>query len=149
FGNDSNIALFKDESGHDADFGLPRGDDPRTVRTDQGTVHILYIIIGLDHVRDRNALGNGDDHLDSRTGRLHDGISGKCRGNEYYGGVSPHFLYRFLHSVEHRSVQVFLASLSRGHPTHYIGTVLNHLLGVEGTFTARKSLYNNFGILVY
>src|SRR5690606_26333025 len=79
FGNDSHIALFEYESGHDAYFGLPRGDDPRTIRTDQGTVHILYKMIGLDHVRDRNALGNGDDHLDSRTGRFHDGICGKCR----------------------------------------------------------------------
>src|SRR5690606_35009502 len=102
FGNNANTSFFKDKAGHDTYFGLPGGDDPWTVRTDQGAVQIFYIIIGLDHIRYRNALGYGDDHLDSRTCRLHDGICCKCGGNENDGGVRPHFLYRFLNGVEHR-----------------------------------------------
>jgi len=42
-----------------------------------------------------------------------------------------------------------LSSFSGGNSTHHIGTIFNHLTGVESTFSTRKSLYNYLRILIY
>src|SRR3546814_3053764 len=61
-----------------ADLAFARRGHARTVRTDQHGVRILRAQRGLDldHVVDRDACGDADDHLDAGIGRFEDRIRG-------------------------------------------------------------------------
>ena len=41
-----------------------------------------------------------------------------------------------------------LASFAGSHTTYYVGTIFDHLTGVEGAFRTGKSLYDDFRIFI-
>src|SRR5262245_15030971 len=149
--DDADRAALIDMAGHDAKHRLTRADDAGAVRADQA--HAVLALVALheafhpDHVLGRNAVCDSDADLDAGVRRFHDRVSGKGRWYENDTGGGAGFVRSFLHGVEHRTVELGGASLTRRHTAHDVGAVGDHLLGVEAADVAGKALDDD-GILL-
>ena len=122
--DDADAAFLADVRGNDAGFALARRDDPRAVRADQPRVRmVLQERHRLEHVHDRNALGDADDERDARVGGFHDGVGGKRRRHEDHRGVGAGFLHGVGDGVEHRPAFVRRAALAGRDAADDVGVV--------------------------
>ena len=143
-GDDADAAGVEDEAGHDADFGFARCDDAGAVRADEGAIALVDVRLDLGHVRYGNALGDGHDDLDAGVCGFHDGVACKCGRHEDDARISTGRFNRFADGVEHRLTEVLLAAFSGGHTANHLRTVIDHLTGVECSFSACKTLDDDF-----
>src|SRR5262249_49909605 len=123
--DDADRAGLVDVPGHDADLALARGDDPRAVGADQAHPR-LRVEEALDpgHVEDRDALGDGDDHLDPGVGGLHDRVAPARRGDEPHARAGPRLGHGFGYRVEQREPFFHAPALARRNPADHLGAVL-------------------------
>ena len=105
---------------------------------------MVDVRLDLGHVRYGNALGDGHDDLDAGVCRFHDGVACKCGRHEDDAGISIGRLNRFADGVEHLLTEVLLAAFSWGHTANHLRTVIDHLTGVECSFSACKTLDDDF-----
>src|SRR5690606_4785595 len=147
--HDRDLARHVDVARHDADLALARGDDARAVRAHQHDVVITgQHVLDPQHVQHRDALGDGDDDLDARVGRLQDRVGRVRRRHVDDGRVDAGLDDGIGDGVEHRQAQVLGAALARRHAAHDLGAVLDHLLGVEGALGTGEALDDDLGVLV-
>src|SRR5690606_35561759 len=95
-----------------------------------------------------NALGDGDDDLDTCFSCCENSVGRKGRQNKDDRYVGSGLVNSFLHSIEDRTTEMLRTAFSGGYTTDHIGTILNHLSGVEGTFRACISLNKDARIFI-
>jgi len=128
---------------------LPLGDYSWTVRSNQSTVHMLYVVIDLHH----SATGIPSViviiHFYSSASSFHYCVCSKSWWNKNDGGIGTNFLYSFFNCVKHRSSpKCSCPPLPGVTTTNYIGAVFDHLFSMKCAFTACKPLNNNFGSFI-
>ena len=146
--NDTDAAFLEDEAGHDAYFGLLWSDDARAVRTYEYALLLLDVHFGFHHISYRDTLGDTNNHFDTRLSSFHNRITCKCRGHEDDRNISASAVYSIFYGVENGTIEMRLASFAGSHTTYYVGTIFDHLTGVEGAFRTGKSLYDDFRIFI-
>ena len=147
-GNNAYMALLVDVARDNAQLCLVYGQDTRAVRADQAGLLASHVSTNLDHILNRHMLGDADYQIQACLNALHDGVSSEARRYEYYGSGSAGSLNSILHSVEYRYALYYLASLARSYTGNNLGTVFQHLLGVEHCSLAGNTLYDNFCIFI-
>ena len=147
-GDDADLAWLMDVAGHDADFALARGDDAGAVWAYKHAGRAREGGLDLEHVQDRDALGDADDHPDANVRRLEDGVGGEGGRDIDHGGVGAGLLDGIVDRVEDRAVEVLGAALAGGHAPHQVGAVGDGLFAMEGTLLASEALTNDPGVFV-
>src|SRR5580704_7569881 len=134
------MSLFVNAPGHDADLALAGRNDARAVRADEA--RFLGINGGkhTHHVDDRNAFGDANDQRNFRIGGFEDGVGGVRRRHEDYRSVGARAFHGFGNGIEYGALQMLGAAFARRNSPNDVGSILNHLLRVEGAFTAGKAL---------
>ena len=143
FRNDADIAFFEDKSGHDTHFAFTCGDDTGTVRADEAGVLALQVVFHFHHVLDGNAFGDTNHQGNSCVCGFHHCIGSESRGNEDDADVCAGLLNGISYGIKNGLFQVEGTAFTGGYTTNQVGTIFNHLGGVEGAFRAGKSLNNN------
>ena len=147
-GNNAYMALLVDVARDNAQLCLVYGQDTRAVRADQAGLLASHVSTNLDHILNRHMLGDADYQIQACLNALHDGVSSEARRYEYYGSGSAGSLNSILYGVEYRHALYYLASLARSYTGNNLGTVFQHLLGVEHCSLAGNTLYDNFCIFI-
>src|ERR1700730_6397068 len=147
--HDADVALLVNAPRHDPDFAFPRRDHTWTIRPDQA--RLLKVDCGghAHHVDDRHAFRDANDERHFGVGGFQDGVRGVRRRNKNHGRIRPSGLHRFRHRIKNGTLQMLCAAFARGHATHHVGAILNHLLRVEGAFTTREALDDEARFFVY
>src|SRR6476646_8567487 len=100
------------EPRHDTNLRFIHRNDTGTVGPDQTDILTAKRALHLDHVIDRDALGNTDHELDAGIGSLQNRIGAKRRGHKNQRGVALSLLHSIAHRIEHRYAFYFLSSLT-------------------------------------
>src|SRR6185295_10954090 len=90
-------------------------DDTWAVRPNQADVAAAESALDLDHVIDRDALGNADHELDAGIGSFQNRIGTKRRRDKDQRRVALSILHRIAHRIEHRNAFYLLPRLTRRH----------------------------------
>ena len=138
--NDPDPALFMNVSGHDADLALAGRDDAGAVWPDHSRFARAQIFVCLDHIHDRNALGNAYDERQACIGGLHYRVGCEWRRHIDHRGVRARLFYRIGNRIENRNAFVRGAALSGRNTADHIRAVITHLQRVKRAFFARNSL---------
>jgi hypothetical protein len=109
---------------------------------------ILDIFFDPIHIQDRNALGNGNNNVQTGIRRFHDRIGRKRRRDKITLALAPVSFFGFLYRIKNRNVVHFLAALAGGYPCHHLGPVLNASPGVKHSLTAGYSLNHKLCIFI-
>src|SRR5215203_3028845 len=110
---------------------------------------ILEERLHLQHVVDRDALGDADHQLDLGAGGLHDGVGGERRRHEDHRRVGAGRLAGLGHRVEHRDVLHLVAALARGDAGHHLCPVVAAAEGVERALLAGDALHEQARVVVH
>ena len=81
-GDDTRMTFLEDVGGHDADHRLLRRDQSGTVGADDLHAFDARVVLCLDSIDDRNALGDAHDELDAAVDSLKHGILGEGSRHE-------------------------------------------------------------------
>ena len=133
---------------HDADLALSRRDHAGAVGPDQPDTQLIAFDLRVKHVECRHTLGNTNDQLNARVGRLKNGVFARGRGDVDHRGLRLGLGNGLNHRIEHRQVDVCLPTLPRGHTADYLGAVSDRLFRMESTLRAGESLADHAGILI-
>src|SRR5206468_9945216 len=83
----SNVSLFVNAAGHDADFAFAGRNDARAVRADEARLLEIHDGGHAYHVEHGNAFGDANDKRKASVGSFENGVGGVRRGNEDDRGV--------------------------------------------------------------
>ena len=122
-GNDTHGAGRMNVARLNADLALAGSDDPRAIGSDKPAGAALEVIFDLQHIHDRNTLGNGHDQGNAGLDGFENGIRTEWRRHENHGGVGAGFLYGFGYRVEDRNAFNVLAAFAGGHTCHHVRPV--------------------------
>ena len=145
FRNNTNFALFEYKAGHNTHFGLVGGNHAGAVGANQANSALFNVGLGLHHVRNRNALGDAHDDLDSGVRSFHDSVGGKCGRNKNDRNVCTRSRNCIAHGIEYGAVEVGLATFAWRNSAHHVRAVGDHLLGMEASLFTSETLDDNFG----
>src|SRR4029079_15281421 len=137
------------EPRHNTDLRFIDRDDAGTVGPDQTDIFTTKRTVDLDHVIDRDALGNTDHELDAGIGGLQDRIGAKWRGHKDQRSVALSLLHRIAHRIEHRYAFHFLTRLTRRHPRDDLRSIRLALCRVERAFFTSNPLHHHPRIFVH
>jgi hypothetical protein len=132
---------------HDAHHRLAGADGAGAVGPGQG--HALFPLVAahvaLDahHVLRRDAVGDADAKANTGIGGFHDRVRCKRRRHEHDAGLGAGLAHRVLDGVEHRPLEVTLATLARRHAADHVGAVIDHFLRMKGADAAGEALHDN------
>jgi hypothetical protein len=106
---------LKKDAGMIPTFALPGRQDARAVRADDVGDVADRLQVGEDAqlVVGGDALGDRDDRLDARVGRLEDRVGGEARRDEDHRRVRALLVHGVVERVEHRDALDVLAALAR------------------------------------
>src|SRR5690348_8679085 len=147
-GNDSDVPLLVNASGHDADFALAWRYDPWAIRSDQPRTLSLQIFPRANHVHCGNAFSDTDNQWHAGIGSFHDRICRKWRGHEYDGHVGPGFAHGLFNSVKDVPTFMRCATFARRHATDNLGSVFGTAFSVKRALTSGNALDNETCLLV-
>ena len=133
---------------HDADLALPRRDHAGAVGPDQPDTQLIAFDLRVEHVECRHTLGDTNDQLNARAGRLKNGVFARGRRDVDHRGLRLGLGNGLSHRIEHRQVEVCLPTLSGGHTADHHGAVSDRLLRMESTLRASESLADHAGVLI-
>src|SRR6266478_2439972 len=145
----ANVSLFVDAARHNANFAFARRNDARTIRSDEARLFCVHRERHSNHVKNRNAFGDANDQGNFRFSSLKNGVRRKRWRNKNDGSVRACSLSCVRDSIEYRPLEMLGAALSWSHATHYVGSVLDHLLRVKSAFATGETLHNQFGLFIY
>ena len=151
--NHADAPLAVNRAGHNADFALARGNQPRTIRADQARGFIRQVVFDFEHVQNRDVLGNAHDQRQARIGGLHNGVRSKGRGNEIGRCRGTGLCHRFGDRVKHRHPIRAFAALARVDHADDLSAVFHHLLQMKPRLAphcpaAGKCLDDHAGVAV-
>ena len=121
---------------HDANLALPWRDDSRAIRSNQTAVRKLDTVPHLQHVIDRDPLGNGNHQSDSGIDCLQYRVSGKGWRHENCAGIGGRGIDRLPHGIENRNSLMLGSTLTGSYPRHHLGPVFDALGCVEASLFA-------------
>mmetsp|Transcript_18078 Transcript_18078/g.41329 ORF Transcript_18078/g.41329 Transcript_18078/m.41329 type:complete len:330 (+) Transcript_18078:381-1370(+) len=148
-GDDADLALLVDVTGHNSDLALARLDDARAVRADEPRGALLVEIpLDFDHVLLGDTLGDGHHQGDLGLDRVDDGGRAERGGHVDHGRVRLHGDDGLVHRIEDWEIEVSLSPLLGCYTSHHLRAVRNRLLAVEGALLPRESLADHFCVLV-
>ncbi len=98
----ADITRLVDISGHDPDFAFAGSDYAGAVGTDQAAIRFAHVLLDLDHVEDRHALGDTDDQFDSGRYGFENRVGGERRRHIDYCRIRAGRFARLLDGVENR-----------------------------------------------
>src|SRR5262249_13461825 len=124
-------------------------DDSRAVGTDKASFLEVHGGGGANHVDYGNALGDADDQRQVGVGSFQNGIGRVGWRNEDNRSIGSGRFHGFRDGVENGALEMFAPAFSRSYATDYVGAVLNHLLRMERSFAAGKTLHEDACFLVY
>src|SRR6185295_1223628 len=137
------------ETRHNADLRFIDRDDAWTVGPDQPDIFTTKRTLDLDHVIDRDALGNTDHELDAGIGSLQNRIGAKRRGYKNQRSVALRFLHGIEHRIEHRNAFDLLPRLARRHARNNLRPICLALRRMERAFLPRNPLHHHPRILIH
>jgi hypothetical protein len=144
-GHHPNGSGLGDLRGEDSDAALLGSDHPRTVRPDQPHRTIGQRHFRPQHVEGGNALGDADRQVETRVGRLEDGV-GRARGrHEDDRRVRARLRHRLSHRLVDGDALDHLSTLARVNSPDHLCPVLDGELRVELAHSA-EALYEQLGI---
>jgi hypothetical protein len=146
--HDADAARPADVAWDDSGLRLARRDDSGAIRTDQAGLLAVHEGPRLQHVDDRNALGDAHGEGDARVGRLHDGVGGGRRRHEDDGGVGSRLAHRVVDAVEDRPPLVRRTALARRDASDDRGTVGRRGLRVKSAFAPGQALDDQPRVIV-
>src|SRR5689334_394214 len=146
--HDADRAGLEDVARHDADLAFARRHHARAVRPDQPRLRARQRALDLDHVGDRDALGDAHDQRDVGLDRLADRVGGAGRRHVDHARVGAGPVARLGHRVEHRQIEMMRAALAGRRAAHHAGAVGDRGLRMEGAVLAGEALADDLGVLV-
>lgn len=136
-------------TGHDAHFALARGDDSRAVPTQESGDSVrLQAVRNLGHVGDGDTFGDQCNEGHTCGFALKDGVSGKGRWNEDDRCVGTGGLDCLFYRVKDWLAEKLLAAFAGCHSSDDIGSVVDHLLGMESAFFSGDSANDDLGVFI-
>src|SRR5262249_47541324 len=104
--------------------------------------------LDLDHVGDRDALGDADDQRDLGLDRLADRIGRARRRHVDHARVGAGLGRGLGDRVEHRQVEMIPAALAGRPAAHHPGAVGDRRLRMKGAVLAGETLADDLGVLI-
>ena len=147
--NHAACAFFENLAGHDADFALIWGQNAGAVRADEAGFRSRKRALNRDHVRDRNAFGDGNDKLHFGVNRFKDGISREWRGHVNNRRCRASGVLGFGYCVIVRKADMRRAAFAGRYACdHFRAVILNGLFRVERASFTRHALRDYFCVFV-
>ena len=111
-------------------------------------LRIAEIFLRLDHIGDRNSLGDTDDERNSRVAGFHDRVGGKCGRHINDRRIRTGFSHSVGDRVKYRNAFVRGAALAGRDAADDIRAVITHLQHVKSAFFARDALHDQACVLI-
>src|SRR5262245_42941144 len=146
--HDADLPGLEDRGWHDADLALACRHHARAIGPNEARLRSAERALHLDHVSDRDALGDADDERDLSLDRLRNGIGSTRRRHVDYAGVAIGLRLGFGNRIEHRQPEMAGAAFTGRSAAHHLGAVGDRLLGVERAVLAGEALADDAGVLV-
>ena len=152
--DDADVALLVNVAGRDADaatavriLAFAGRHDAGTIRADEARLTAFHRALHLDHVVDRNALGDANDQVQPAVNRFKDGVGGEWRGNENRGRGRAGLFRGLSHGVKDRhSVLKKLSALAWCDAGDDLSAVFQAELGVPRAEAAGDALHEDSGL---
>ena len=128
--------------GDDADIGDTRRKCARAVRPKQTNAAWPNVVVDLEHLVGRDALGDADDLRHARLGGLENRLGRKARRHDNERRIGTLLLDGIGHRIEDRNTLDVLPGTARRDTRNDIGAVIAVAQRVERTLAARDALNN-------
>jgi hypothetical protein len=133
-GDDADLSLRVDVTGHDADLALSGLDDAGAVGANEARLALaLHDCLNFNHIQGGDSFSDTHDEVHFGLNSLKDGVGGEGRRHVQHGRVGSGGLLGFGGILEDGESEVLGASLLGVDSADHVGAVRDCLLGVEGS----------------